>query len=44
VLTDNEISLNLFDHFGFNAVGVKKDWIRIGNEMHHEVLLQKIFE
>lgn len=44
VLTDNEISLNLFDHFGFNAVGVKKDWIRIGNEMHHELLLQKIFE
>jgi diamine N-acetyltransferase len=44
VLTTNQISLNLFEYFGFHAIGVKKDWIRIGKEIHDEVLLQKIFK
>lgn len=40
--TDNEASLNLFATFGFEKIGVKKDWIKINNQFQDEVLFQLI--
>jgi diamine N-acetyltransferase len=39
---DNEASLNLFTTFGFQKIGVKKDWIYQGNSFHDEALFQLI--
>ena len=39
---DNEASLNLFTTFGFQKIGVKKDWIFQGNSFHDEALFQLI--
>lgn len=44
VLESNSISLRLFSNFGFETAGVKKDWIRIGSEMHDEIMLQLILD
>ncbi|MFN3967842.1 GNAT family N-acetyltransferase [Flavobacterium sp.] len=40
--TDNTASLALFTTFGFEKIGVKKDWIRINNVFHDEALFQLI--
>jgi diamine N-acetyltransferase len=40
--TDNESSLNLFTTFGFQKIGVKKDWIYQGNSFHDEAIFQLI--
>jgi len=42
VLSNNEVSLTLFKNLGFEEVGVKKRWIREGNQWHDEILLQKL--
>ena len=39
---DNEASLNLFTTFGFQKIGVKKDWIYHNNAFHDESLFQLI--
>jgi diamine N-acetyltransferase len=39
---DNEASLNLFTTFGFQKIGVKKDWIYQGNSFHDEAIFQLI--
>lgn len=39
---DNEASLNLFTTFGFQKIGVKKDWIYQGNSFYDEALFQLI--
>jgi diamine N-acetyltransferase len=39
---DNEASLNLFTTFGFQKIGVKKDWIYHNNAFHDEALFQLI--
>lgn len=39
---NNEASLHLFKKFGFEIVGVKKDWILSEGIFKNEVLLQKI--
>ena len=39
---ENEASIHLFTKLGFEKVGVKKDWIRIGNTFRNELLFQKI--
>lgn len=40
--TDNIASLNLFATFGFEKIGVKKDWIKINNQFQDEALFQLI--
>ncbi|EWH13495.1 N-acetyltransferase GCN5 [Cellulophaga geojensis KL-A] len=42
VLVDNEPSKHLFKKMGFNAVGVKKDWIFTNGKFKDEILYQKI--
>ena len=42
VSSENEASLNLFEKFGFQRIGVKKDWIRVNNSFKDEFLLQCI--
>lgn len=42
VLEDNEPSIHLFQKIGFEAVGVKKDWIFIDGTYKNEILYQKI--
>lgn len=39
---DNVSSLNLFATFGFQKIGVKKDWIRIHNSYQDEAVFQLI--
>ena len=39
---DNEASLNLFATFGFQKIGVKKDWIFNNNSFHDEAVFQLI--
>ena len=39
---ENERSLCLFQNAGFEIIGVKKDWLRIGNSYKDEYLLQLI--
>jgi len=39
---DNEASLNLFTTFGFQKIGVRKDWIYHNNAFHDEALFQLI--
>ena len=40
--TYNEASLNLFITFGFQKIGVKKDWIYANNSFHDEAIFQLI--
>jgi diamine N-acetyltransferase len=40
--TENLPSLSLFTTFGFEEIGVKKDWNFTNNSFHDEVLLQLI--
>ncbi len=42
ILTDNNRSLHLFQTFGFELVGIKKDWIYHRHQWHDEALLQLI--
>lgn len=42
VLSNNDSSLALFKNSGFEEVGVKKRWIREGDQWHDEILLQKL--
>ncbi|WP_395064278.1 GNAT family N-acetyltransferase [Flavobacterium sp.] len=39
---DNEASLNLFATFGFQKIGVKKDWMYNNNSYHDEAVFQLI--
>lgn len=39
---DNETSLNLFATFGFQIIGIKKDWIFYNNSFHDEAIYQLI--
>mgnify|MGYP001245992537 CR=1 FL=1 len=38
----NEISISLFTKFGFQKIGVKKDWNKINNHYEDEMLYQLI--
>ena len=40
--SDNEISLQLFTKFGFQKIGIKKDWNKINNSYEDEILYQLI--
>jgi len=40
--SDNEISKQLFTKFGFQKIGVKKDWIKVDNIFKDEILFQLI--
>ena len=40
--SDNEISLQLFTKFGFQKIGIKKDWIKVNNHYKDELLFQLI--
>ena len=40
--SENQASLALFTTFGFEKIGVKKDWNYTNNAFHDEVLLQLI--
>jgi len=40
--SDNEISLQLFTKFGFQKIGIKKDWNRVNNVYKDELLYQLI--
>ncbi|MDD5571994.1 MAG: GNAT family protein [Bacteroidales bacterium] len=40
ILSDNLPSLNLFKKFGFEIIGLKKQWIRCGNKWEDEFMLQ----
>ncbi|HEX8515781.1 MAG TPA: GNAT family protein [Bacteroidia bacterium] len=42
ITTDNESSILLFQKHGFQITGIKKQWIRNGNEYKDELLLQLI--
>ena len=44
VMADNEISLKLFRHIGFQPSGVQKDWIRTQNGYTDVLILQLINE
>ena len=38
----NEISISLFTKFGFQKIGIKKDWNKINNSYEDEILYQLI--
>ncbi len=40
IITDNQVSLKLFQKHGFIIIGTKKDWIRIKNRWTDEYMLQ----
>jgi diamine N-acetyltransferase len=40
--SDNEISLQLFTKFGFQKIGIKKDWNKVNNVYKDELLFQLI--
>ena len=40
--SDNEISLQLFIKFGFQKIGIKKDWNKVNNGYKDELLFQLI--
>lgn len=42
ILTDNTPSIKLFSKFGFELVGVKKQWIRVKDQFKDEALYQLI--
>ena len=39
---NNEISISLFTKFGFQLIGIKKDWNKINNQYEDEILYQLI--
>ena len=39
---ENEASLNLFATFGFEKIGIKKDWLKINNHYQDEAIFQLI--
>jgi len=41
IFTDNSESIKLFEKFGFEKVGVKKDWTYHQGRFYDEVLMQK---
>jgi diamine N-acetyltransferase len=44
ITTNNEASLLLFSNFGFQKIGIKKDWTKINGTYVDEVLFQFINE
>ena len=40
--SDNEISLQLFTKFGFQKIGIEKDWNKVNNDYKDELLFQLI--
>ena len=44
IMADNESSLSLFKKFGFQVIGLKKQWVRTGNSWANEYMLQLINE
>jgi len=44
ITTNNEASLLLFSNFGFQKIGIKKDWTKINGTFVDEVLFQFINE
>ena len=42
IAVDNEASVLLFQKYGFQITGIKKQWTRTGNKFHDELLLQRI--
>lgn len=44
VLLDNPKSMALFEKYGFQKIGVKKDWTLYEGKFYDEVLMQKIRE
>jgi diamine N-acetyltransferase len=40
ITTDNTASIQLFEKNGFEIIGVKKQWIRVGKEFKDELFLQ----
>lgn len=40
ITSDNTASIQLFEKNGFEIIGVKKQWIRVGKEFKDELLLQ----
>ena len=44
ITTNNEASLLLFSNFGFQKIGIKKDWSKINGTFVDEVLFQFINE
>lgn len=43
ILVNNEVSINLFKKIGFQLVGSKKQWIKVGDEFIDELLFQYLF-
>ncbi len=43
MLESNKASYRLFANAGFNEIGVKKDWVRVGNAFENEIAMQFIF-
>lgn len=44
ILIDNKESVRLFEKFGFEEVGIKKDWTYYDGKFYDEVLMQKFKE
>lgn len=42
ILEENKVSVNLFVSKGFEVIGNKKSWVRIGDKFHNELLLQLV--
>jgi len=42
ISTNNEASIGLFTKFGFEKIGIKKDWILLRNQYHDEAIFQLI--
>lgn len=42
ISTDNSASMQLFSNFGFEKIGVKKSWNKVGNVRKDEALFQLI--
>ena len=42
ITVNNEASLKLFSNFGFQRIGIKKDWSKINGAFVDEVLFQFI--
>ena len=42
ISTDNSASIKLFSNFGFEKIGIKKAWNKVGNLRKDEALYQLI--
>ncbi|MCP2027558.1 diamine N-acetyltransferase [Flavobacterium sp. HSC-32F16] len=42
ISTKNEASIALFTKFGFEKIGIKKDWVLLNNQYHDEAIFQLI--